>query len=353
MTGIAAPPPPIRACDLALEVILSSDAPLLMLDGNLLIVAASKSFCRAFHINPSTTIGKPMADLGAGEWNVPQLDSLLRATASGYAEVEGYEMTLKRLDRPPAHLVINAHKIEYPDGANIRLLLSVLDVTAARHNEKAKDDLVREKAVLLQELQHRVANSLQIIASVLMQSARKIQSEETRGHLYDAHSRVMSVAALQKQLATSQVAEVRLRSYFDDLCRSIGASMIHDRNLVSLAVTVDDSIVKAEISISLGLIVTELVINSLKHAFPEGRGGRIAVDYRSSGGDWVLSVGDDGIGMPTVEDGAKPGLGTNIVKALATQVDAVIEIADAGPGTLVSLRHSAAAPASADETAPV
>lgn len=66
MTGIAAPPPPIRAFDLALEVILSSDAPLLMLDGNLLIVAASKSFCRAFHINPSTTIGKPMADLGAG-----------------------------------------------------------------------------------------------------------------------------------------------------------------------------------------------------------------------------------------------------------------------------------------------
>lgn len=198
-----------------------------------------------------------------------------------------------------------------------------------------------------------MANSLQIIASVLMQSARRIQTEETRGHLYYAHSRVMSVAALQKQLATSQLADVQLRTYFDDLCRSIGASMIHDRSLVTLVVVVDNSVVKAETSISLGLIVTELVINALKHAFPGGRGGRIVVDYRSSGGDWVLSVGDDGIGMPTVAEGAKPGLGTNIVKALATQVDAVIDIADAGPGTLVSLKHSAAAPASADETAPV
>lgn len=148
MTGLAAPPPKL-AFDLAMEVILSSDTPLLMLDGNLLIIAASKSFCRAFQINPATTVGKSMADLGAGEWNVPQLDSLLRATVSGFAEVEGYEMTLKRVDRPAASLIINAHKIDDFDGANIRILLSVLDVTLARHNEKTKDDLVREKAVLL------------------------------------------------------------------------------------------------------------------------------------------------------------------------------------------------------------
>ena len=88
-------------------------------------------------------------------------------------------------------------------------MLSVTDITHARAAEKLKDNLLREKDVLLQELHHRVANSLQIIASVLMQSARKVQSEETRSHLYDAHQRVMSVAALQQQLASSGSAMSR------------------------------------------------------------------------------------------------------------------------------------------------
>ena len=74
-------------------------------------------------------------------------------------------------------LVINAHKLDYFDADNVRLVLSAADVTDARISDKLKDDLLREKAILLQELQHRVANSLQIIASVLMQSARRVRSE--------------------------------------------------------------------------------------------------------------------------------------------------------------------------------
>src|SRR6202043_2137788 len=135
-------------------------------------------------------------------------------------------------------------------GADIRLILSVADVTDARAALKQKDDLLREKDVLLQELHHRVANSLQIIASVLMQSARKVQSEETRGHLHNAHQRIMSVAAMQKQLASSSVADVELRPYFTALCNSIGASMIRDPNRVSLDVGVDDSVTSAEVSVS-------------------------------------------------------------------------------------------------------
>ena len=154
-------------------------------------------------------------------------------------------------------------------GESVRLLVAVLDVTDARIAEKLKDDLLKEKAVLLQELQHRVANSLQIIASVLMQSARKVQSEEARSHLHDAHQRVMSVASLQHQLAASHVGDVELRPYFTALCESIGASMIRDHDKLSLDVDVDDSVTNADASVSLGLIVTELVINALKHAFPE------------------------------------------------------------------------------------
>lgn len=328
------------ALDLAMAVIASSDAPLLLLDTDLTVVAASDSFCRAFQIDPATMAGRPLTEVGAGEWNVPQLSSLLKATASGYAEVVGYELDLHREGLEKRHLALNAHKLDYGDGKSVRILLAVSDVTDARAAEKLKDDLLKEKAFLLQELHHRVANSLQIIASVLMQSARKSQSDETRSHLNDAHQRVMSVAAMQKQLAASSIGDVALRPYFTALCQSIGASMIHDHDQLSLEVKADESSTSSDISVSLGLIVTELVINALKHAFPNSRRGKIIVDYHAHGSEWTLSVSDNGVGMPKDIQTAKPGLGTGIVHALARQLLAHIKVTDAKPGTAVSITHT-------------
>jgi two-component sensor histidine kinase len=217
------------------------------------------------------------------------------------------------------------------------VLVAATDVTAARLAAKLKDDLLRERAVLHQELQHRVANSLQIIASVLLQSAARVHSKDAKGYLVDAHSRVMSVAALQRQLAQSRVGDVELRAYFMDLCANIGASMIPDPDKLVLRVESDDGVATADIAVSLGLIVTELVINALKHAFPDGRGGTIVVGYRSNIPDWVLSVIDDGIGMPHKLPPARAGLGTSIVQALAQQVGATVEVSDNDPGTKVSI----------------
>jgi two-component sensor histidine kinase len=332
-------PPAIVALNLGLALVATSNVPLLLLDGRLAIVAASKSFCRALEIDPAKVEGRLLSELGAGEWNKPQLNSLLHATASGYAEIEGYEVYLKREGRPDRCLVLNAQKLSYSGEDGVRLILSVVDITEARLAEKIREDLLREKDVLLQELHHRVANSLQIIASVLMQNARKVQSDETRIHLVDAHQRVMSVAALQKQLATSGRGNVELRPYFAALCQSIGASMIRDRDQLTLDVQTDDSVTTADTSVSLGLIVTELVINALKHAFSHNRGGKILVDYHSQGADWTLCVSDNGVGMPSAPI-AKAGLGTTIVQALARQLGATVSVADASPGTRVSVTHA-------------
>ncbi|HEV2817381.1 MAG TPA: histidine kinase dimerization/phosphoacceptor domain -containing protein [Allosphingosinicella sp.] len=326
------------ADSLALAVIASSNAPVLLLDGALGVVAASDSFCDVFGIDPGRVAGRPLSALGEGEWNVPQLGSLLRATAAGAANIDAYEMDLKRPGKVSRRLVVNARKLDYFDADNVRLVASMADVTDARISEKLKDDLLREKAILLQELQHRVANSLQIIASVLMQSARRVRSEKARGQLRDARNRVMSIATMQRQLAASRLGDVALRTYFTDLCDSIGASMISDHDQLSLEVAVDGSVAKAEISVSLGLIVTELVINALKHAFPRHRKGKIFVDYRSDGPAWTLSVRDTGVGMP--KDSGRPGLGTGIVEALAGQLDASVEVAAANPGTMVSIVHA-------------
>lgn len=325
---------------LALAVIAASQSPLLLLDGDLKVVAASDSFLREFDLADAAVRGRSIFKL-AGDWDQPRLRSLLTATASGDAEVETYELEMAGPGVRRRLLRLHARRLDFTEGASIRLLLTIIDATADLAAEKAKDNLIHEKDVLLQELQHRVANSLQIIASVLMQNARKVQSEESRVHLRDAHLRVMSVAAVQKQLAASRIGDVLLTPYFTQLCESLAASMIPDHDKVRIEVTGDGSATSGEISVSLGLIVTELVINALKHAFPGDRPGVVKVDYHSEFDGWALSVCDDGVGMPAEPQDAKAGLGTAIVQALASQLSAVINVTDLTPGTGVAIVHAA------------
>jgi two-component sensor histidine kinase len=338
---------------LALAMVEASTAPLLLLDGDLKIVAASPSFSNAFVPHGGATPGADFFALGGGEWDIAQLRSLLKSTLAGAAQIGAYEIDLRCPGQADRRLVLNARRLDYGDADHPRLLLTVSDVTDARIAEKLKDDMLREKAILLQEIQHRVANSLQIIASVLLLSARRVSSEETRTHLHDAHHRVMSIATLQKQLTVSNVEEVELRSYFTQLCESLGASMIRDHTQQSIHADVDGSSVTADVSVSLGLIVTELVINALKHAFPGGRAGHIVVGYHSRGPNWTLLVQDDGVGMPDGASLAKPGLGTSIVEALARQLEAQVHLADAKPGTTVSIKHNQIAAVAEDEQAAV
>ncbi|RAK58499.1 histidine kinase [Phenylobacterium hankyongense] len=340
---MAAPPPSYSeeaALSLTMAVVASSPGPLLLLDGAFNIVAASASFSEVFEIDPATAVGVSLFSLGAGEWNIPQLRSLLKATASGAATIEAYELDFKRPGRSTLCLVIHAQRLVYLDLANQRLLMAVSDVTAARADAKLKDEALRQNIVLLQEVRHRVANSLQIIASVLLQNAKKTESEETRGHLRDAHNRVMSVAALERQLSTSGAGEVELHAYFTELCDSIAASMIGQSDRLSLVVTGAGGVVDGRVSVSLGLIVTELVINALKHAFPNGRPGAIVVDCAFRGPNWVLSVSDDGVGMPTDPGEVRTGLGTSIVQALAKQLQAVVIVGPGNPGTHVAITRT-------------
>ena len=328
------------ALSLSIAIVVSSPGPLLLLDGDLAVVAASASFAAAFEIDVASAAGNPLSHLGAGEWDTPQLRSLLQATASGAAKIEAYEMDLKRPGLAPRRLVIHAERLVYQDVENLRLLMAVTDVTDARADAKEKEEALRQNLILLQEVRHRVANSLQIIASVLLQNARKTASDETRGHLKDAHHRVMSVAALERQLAGSGEPHVELNAYLTNLCESIAASMIADSDELSLIVAGAPGVVDARISMCLGLIVTELVINALKHAFPSGsQAGSVTVDYAAKGQGWTLSVEDDGVGIEGGDGAGTPGLGTGIVDALAKQLGASVTTTDSQPGTKVSVVH--------------
>ena len=179
------------------------------------------------------------------------------------------------------------------------LLLAIEDISERRAVERELAHLMRQKELLLEEMRHRIANSLQIIASILLLKARSVQSDETRGHLQDAHKRVLSVAAVQQHLQASGHGErIALGPYLSKLCETLAASIIGETRTVSLESKVGGGMVVSSEAVSIGLIVIESVINALKHAFPQSKTG-----WRGSSSpttatamEWMLSIADNGVG---------------------------------------------------------
>ena len=202
--------------------------------------------------------------------------------------------------------------------------------------------MLREKDILLHEFQHRVGNSLAIIASIISLKARSVESVEARRHLNDARDRVISFATIQQSLHTSAAKGfIELGPHFSKLCQAIAHSMIGDNQRIRIETHGGGRATASEAE-SLGLIVTELVINSLKHGFTEDTttDGLITVAYEVSGADWKLGVSDNGIGKPNATDRSKGGLGTGIIKALAKQLDAQVVTLTGPLGTTVSVTHA-------------
>jgi len=329
--------------ELGNALVLSSHIPVLILDGHATVVAVSDSFCETFRRPRDQVLNRSLTSIGKGEWNKPQLATLVESAFQGVEDIGRYETDLRHPDRTTHTLAVDVRRVVKGPPAEARILMILNDVTQIRRVEREnvallreKDRLLEERGVLLQEMQHRVANSLQIIASVLLLKARGVSSEESRLHLQDAHDRVMSIAAVQQHLQPNS-GQVDVEPYLQKLCASLASSMMRGGRALTLEVRADHATVTSQEATSLGLIVTELVINCLKHAFPNERSGIVRVVYKVGSAAWTLSVSDNGIGMPVEGIVRKSGLGTHLVEALANQLEAHVTTTDNEPGTRVEM----------------
>jgi two-component sensor histidine kinase len=211
--------------------------------------------------------------------------------------------------------------------------------------------LAAEREVLLREVNHRVGNSLQIIASLLHLQANSSEQDDVKAALTNAMGRVAAVAQVHRRLYTSQdLKSVLLNQYLDalleDLRRSAEANRMSRLTLKAEPIEIDP-----DRAVAIGIIVNELVMNAVKYAYPDGA-GPIHVDLRAQDDDLVLSIADDGVGLNVKTDPRSTGLGQRIVSAMATKLDASVERDPAHPGTRIVLRFRrvntpAAKPASA------
>jgi len=330
---------------LAQAIVDTIREPLLVLDKDLRVVAASRSFFLTFGMNRQDVHGRPIYALGNGQWDIPELRLLLERILPQHTVMDGYEVEQEFSVIGRRNMVLNARTVFYEKNDQALILLAIEDVTLRRTAERGLAELLEQKETLLQEMQHRVANSLQIIASILLLKARTVRSDETRLHLQDAHRRVMSVAAVQQQLQASRHGEhFPIAPYLSRLCDTLAASMIGEARPIRVEVQAGAADVSSTEAVSIGLIVTELMINALKHAFHDtSTPGLIIVSYEAVEGTWRLMVSDDGAGRPEGAAGkATPGLGTSIVEALAKQLGGHVEISGTVPhGMTVSITHGA------------
>jgi len=344
----SAPPRGIEASNaLAQAIVDTVREPLLVLDKDLRVIVASRSFYREFEVDPQQTQGQLLHELGNGQWDIPSLRVFLQRVAFEEGFIEAYEVERTFPGIGHRAMLLNVRRITLDESyGGDALLIAIEDVTKRRSIERERDELLRQKEMLLEEMQHRVSNSLQIIASILLLKARAVSSEETRAHLHDAHKRVLAVAAVQKHLhASTRLEAIELKSYLAQLCESLAGAMIAEgENSVRMSVQVSGGQTSSGDAVSLGLIITELVINALKHAFPvEKAGNIIKVTYDLDGAAWSLTVSDNGVGKDMLSVAAvKGGLGTSIVTALATQLGAHVATESGARGTCVSVIHGPA-----------
>jgi chemotaxis protein methyltransferase CheR len=335
---------------LAQAIVNTISEPFVMLDDQFRVLAANRSFYDEFKVDPEQTRDRVLYALGDGQWDIPALRVLLETIIPERTAMDDFEVEHDFPGVGRRTMLLNARQVIYGDNATKTILLAFQDITPRRAIEREKEELLRraeellrEKDVLLQEMQHRVANSLQIIASILLLKARAVTSEETRNHLQDAHQRVMSVAEVQRHLhLTEGIDQIDVGSYLTKLCDSLAASMIAEDQPITVRVVADKGRIGSDKAVGLGLIVTELIINAIKHGFPTKRAkGLILVTYEVDDADWKLNVSDNGIGKDNAEAAGKSaGLGSAIVDALVKQLEARMETTSSPAGLSVSVTHA-------------
>jgi two-component sensor histidine kinase/sensor domain CHASE-containing protein len=259
------------------------------------------------------------------EMAVPHVTEALQ---SGQTQIFEFQLSLEgRVSHYEARVLAG-----YGDDA----LVMVRDITERKHEEEA-----RQKSVLLKEIHHRVKNNLQVISGLLYLQARRTNDPKLMEVLNESSNRVKSVALIHQRLQQSKdTVSVELSEYVRDLTTVLLHSCERDVAVTKLNLDLEKNVVIGiDTAVPCGLIVNELVSNSLKHAFPDGHGGEINISLHTDDADFItLVVGDNGAGMPDGFDFRKAdSLGLQLVVSLVSQLSGSIDV-DTSGGTRFTIR---------------
>jgi two-component sensor histidine kinase len=199
--------------------------------------------------------------------------------------------------------------------------------------ERAVLDSLKEKEVLLKEIHHRAKNNMQVISSLLNLQSKYLQDSKAQEMFKDSQNRIRSMALVHEKLYQSKdLSRIDFAEYVQNFVGYLFRSYQVNAALIQLRMKLQASAMDINLAIPCGLIVNELVSNSLKHAFPDSRAGEVAVEFGQSGDHrYILTIKDNGIGFPEQLDFEHTEtFGLQVVKTLVNQIDGTIRLAAEG-----------------------
>jgi PAS domain S-box-containing protein len=250
---------------------------------------------------------------------------------------ENHDFQFIRKDGAKIYTNIETSPIMDDDGNYKGAIALVSDITKRRQMEVKLKNSVKEKEMLLKEIHHRVKNNLMVISSLLNLQSQYIKDKEALNIFKESQSRARSMALIHELLYKSTDLK---RINFGDYIRTLSSELLrtYSTGNILLNLFVEDLMLDINTTVPLGLIVNELVSNSLKHAFPQGQEGNIVINFHKSKEKYILIVKDDGVGFPEEVDYKNSDtLGLQIVNSLTGQIDGVISL-EKGKGTKFTLK---------------
>lgn len=241
-------------------------------------------------------------------------------------------------------MLLNARQIAQAMGKERIILLAIEDITEQKRSEDKIKASLAEKETLLKEVHHRVKNNMQVISSLLRMQARKIKDKDLAEILMDSQNRIKSMALVYNKLYQSEnLAQINMADYTKDLITGLIRAYPVKSQRITSRVEQSNVLLGVDIAIPCGIIINELITNSIKYAFPDNRPGEITVSIRENGNyDLELLVSDNGVGLPesfTLTANTKT-LGLKLVTNLIeNQLDGKIEL-DRSQGTTFKIIFS-------------
>jgi PAS domain S-box-containing protein len=310
---------------------------LLVLDSDLTIRFANRSFRDTFAVAPEDALGRKLCELGNREWDIPELRVALETVVSDGKSIEAFEVDRSFPSIGRRVMVLNARKVYQPGNKVQQILLAIEDITERVRLEREHAIAGERIGMLLQELTHRVKNSLQIIAAMVSIEARSHKSGEGKAALERVSHRINALGHLYSKLSQADTIEaVDAAIYLDELCHDLIASVNEEGDTsIVLKTDIDNALLPTDRAIPIGLIVNELVTNAVKYAFPSDTKGTVLVTLKRAPGELRLTVADDGQGADPRR--ADSGLGGRLVERFAQQLGGQLKRESNSRGTTVYL----------------
>ena len=305
--------------------VMNPDAMLLTKVPEGLIIDVNNSFCKIFGYTREDALGSTTLELGvwADAQDQPAMLNLIRE--NGFIDNE--EIRLRTKGGEIRTTLLSGMLLSWKD--EHRVLSIVKDITDRKQKEILLQRSLKEKETLLKEVHHRVKSNLQSISGLLDLQSLYIKDRQVMKAFRDSQDRIRTIASIHEELyRADDLASINFAAFIQRLVKNLSISHGIDTDLITLDVDADDVDMIMDTAIPCGLIINELVSNSLRHAFPDKRKGRTSIIFRSMGeGEYSLVVSDNGVGLPAGDEFLDPKtLGMQLIHTICSQLEANVEM---------------------------